>query len=131
MSEGRLPAAVKKILFVDDEKSLALLGVDLLEDFGYRVTCAFNGKDALQLFQQQSSSFDLVISDVSMPWMDGIELAKELFVLSPLTPVILCSGHLLTMQEEGMDRTNVLAVLSKTDVCSKLPGMIEKIFSAT
>ncbi|MDA3904366.1 MAG: response regulator [Desulfuromusa sp.] len=130
MSEELFSGTGKQILFVDDEKGLALLGADLLEEFGCRVTCAYNGEDALQLFQQQPSSFDLVITDVSMPGMDGIELAQEIFSLSPLTPVILCSGHMLTMQEEGMDKTNISAVLAKTDVFSQLPGLIEKIFSA-
>lgn len=119
----------KKILFVDDEESLALLGADLLEDFGYRVTCAFDGEEALQLFQQESSCFDLLITDVSMPGMNGIELAQKIFSISPATPVILCSGHMLTMQEKGMDKTNISAVLAKTAVCTKLPGMLEKIFS--
>ena len=121
--------ARKQILFVDDEESLALLGADLLDDFGYTVTCAFNGEDALQLFQLQSSCFDMVITDESMPGISGIKLAQELCLISPSTPVILCSGHMLTMQEEGMDKTNITAVLIKTAVCSELPGMIEKIFS--
>lgn len=119
----------KQILFVDDEESLALLGADLLDDFGYTVTCAFNGEEALQLFQLESSCFDMVITDESMPGISGIELAQEICRISPSTPVILCSGHMLTMQEEGMDKANIAAVLIKTAVCSELPGMIEKIFS--
>ena len=119
----------KQILFVDDEESLALLGADLLDDFGYTVTCAFNGEEALQLFQLESSCFDMVITDESMPGISGIELAQEICRISPSTPVILCSGHMLTMQEDGMDKANIAAVLIKTAVCSDLPGMIEKIFS--
>ncbi|MEA3363559.1 MAG: response regulator [Thermodesulfobacteriota bacterium] len=130
MAEEQLSDQKKQILFVDDEESLALLGADLLEDFGYKVTCAFAGDAALQLFQQQANTFDLIITDESMPGMNGIELAQQIFMISPSTPVILCSGHLLTMQEEGMDRANITAVLAKTSVCSELPGMIEKIFSA-
>ncbi|MCD6580354.1 MAG: response regulator [Desulfuromusa sp.] len=118
----------KQILFVDDEESLALLGADLLDEFGYTVTCAFNGEEALQLFQLESSCFDMVITDESMPGISGIELAQELCRISPSTPVILCSGYMLTMQEEGMDKANIAAVLIKTAVCSELPGMIEKIF---
>lgn len=123
-------SALKQILFVDDEKSLALLGAELLEDFGYRMTCVFSGEEALQQLQQQLSVFDLVVTDVSMPGMSGIELAQELYTFSPATPVILCSGHMLTLQDMGMDKTNIKAVLVKTELCSKLPGMIEKIFSA-
>jgi len=117
----------KRILFVDDEKSLALLGADLLEEFGYKVVCAFDGNEALELFQQAEDGFDLVVTDESMPGMCGIELAQQIYRNSPETPVILCSGHLLTMQEEGMDATNIAAVLAKTSVCVELPPMIEKI----
>ncbi|MCK4502838.1 MAG: response regulator [Desulfuromonadales bacterium] len=114
----------KQVLFVDDEECLALLGADLLEEFDCEVACAFNGEEALQKFIQQITFFDLVITDVSMPGMSGIELAQEIYAVSPSTPVILCSGHMLTMQEEGMDKTNIVNVLVKTEVCTKLPGMI-------
>ena len=130
MMTGQVPSTKQQILFVDDEASLALLGADLLDDFGYEVTCAFNGEEAFSLFQQKSGGFDLVITDESMPGISGIELAQQIFSISASTPVILCSGHMLTMQEEGLDKTNVAAVLVKTDVCSKLPGMIEAIFAS-
>jgi CheY-like chemotaxis protein len=119
----------KKILYVDDEESLAMLGADLLEDYGYQVCCAFNGDEALSLFIQESDSFDVVITDESMPGMTGIQLAQELYRHSSNVPVILCSGHMLTMQEAGMDQTNITAVLAKTDVCLKLPDMLEKLFA--
>ena len=129
MSVERVIDLRKQILFVDDEESLALLGADLLDDFGYSVTCAFDGNAALQLFKQPGRHFDLVITDETMPGLSGIELAQEIFSISPSTPVILCSGHLLTMQEEGMEKTNIAATLAKTAVCIELPEMINKIFT--
>jgi len=119
--------AKKRILFVDDEKCLVLLGVDLLEEFDYEVMTAFDGERALQKFQQQVGGYDVVVTDVSMPGMSGLELAQHLYVISPSTPVILCSGHMLTMQEEGMDKTNIVGVLLKTEVFNELPDMIAKL----
>ena len=128
MSDEQVIDRQRQILFVDDEESLAQLGADLLGDIGYKVTCAFNGSAALHLFEQQDRCFDLVITDETMPGISGIELAQEIFAISPATPVILCSGHLLTMHEAGMEKTNITAILPKTAVCSDLPGMIDSIF---
>lgn len=121
----------KRILYVDDEKSLAMLGADLLEDYGYQVTCAYDGDEALTLFGQGAEVFDVVVTDESMPGMTGIQLSQELYRRSPDVPVILCSGHMLTMQEVGMDQTNIKAVLAKTDVCMKLPEILDELFSAS
>lgn len=117
-------AEEKKILYVDDEQGLALLGEEFLGDLGYQVTSAFGSAEALTEFEQTNSTFDLVVTDESMPGMSGIEMAHRIYQLSPETPVILCSGHLLTMEEPGMEQTNIVAVLLKTDVCVKLPDLL-------
>lgn len=128
MSDEIISENNKRILYVDDEECLAMLGADLLEDYGYQVCCAFNGDEALNLFAQDPDGFDVVITDESMPGMTGIQLAQELYRHSSNIPVILCSGHMLTMQEDGMAQTNITAVLAKTDVCMKLPDMLERLF---
>ena len=117
-----------RILFVDDEECLAMLGEEFLGDMGYQVTSSVSGHQALDCFRQAPQSFDLLITDESMPGMTGIELAQQIYQLQPELPVILCSGHLLTMHEAGMDKTNIRNVLVKTEVCTKLPEMIEQLF---
>jgi len=119
----------KRILFVDDEQSLAMLGADILEEYGYQVLCAFDGEEALRLYEQDTESFDLVVTDESMPRLSGIELAQKIYQISPGTPVILCSGHMLSMQDEGIAETNIVSILAKTDACLKLPDLLEKIFA--
>ncbi len=126
MSTEHFTAGGKKILYVDDEENLALLGEEFLSDLDYQVTCAFGSEQALSLFQNAEDGFDLVVTDETMPGMSGIQLAQELYRISPETPVILCSGYLLTMAEEGMAKTNIKAVLIKTDVCAKLPPLLEE-----
>ena len=126
MSTEHFTAGGKKILYVDDEENLALLGEEFLSDLDYQVTCAFGSEQALSLFQNAEDGFDLVVTDLTMPGMSGIQLAQEFYRISPETPVILCSGYLLTMAEEGMAKTNIKAVLIKTDVCAKLQSLLEE-----
>lgn len=128
MPEATTAIRGKRILFVDDEQALAALGEELLGDSGAHVVCAFSGPQALDLYHQHAGRFDLVVTDESMPGMSGIELAQELFQVAPELPVILCSGHLLSMDDEGIDGTNIRDVLAKTDVFFKLPFIIEEMF---
>lgn len=124
-----MQTAEKQILFVDDEESLALLGKDLLDDLGYTAICAFSAEQALELFRNARNGFQLVITDETMPGMSGIELAQALYREAPEIPVVLCSGHMLTMQEKGIEQTNIRKVLAKTEVCIQLPTLLESLLS--
>ena len=101
----------KRILYVDDEQGLALLGEEFLGDLGYQVTSVFGGEEAWAAFEGAGFSYDLVVTDESMPGMSGIELAQKIYQGAPDVPVILCSGHLLTMEEAGMEQTNIVTLL--------------------
>lgn len=79
------------ILIAEDEPVLRELLTDLMVDEGYRVVTARNGVEALQLAGLQSP--DLVISDIAMPRLDGLELVQRLREQGVQVPVILISGH--------------------------------------
>ena len=81
----------KKILVVDDEPdSLRLLSYFLSHE-GYEVTVAKDGLAAMEMLVQ--SRFDLVLSDVKMPRMDGVALAQHIVSSVPLTPVLLMTAY--------------------------------------
>lgn len=76
----------KKVLIVDDSKSIRQSIEFTLNEIGYESTEAVDGKDALDKFD---SSIDLVISDLNMPNIDGIELIKELRAKKSLIPILM------------------------------------------
>lgn len=80
-----------KILLVDDEPRILSIISKLLERFGYDVTCAVSGPEALEIFEKEPA--DLVISDIRMPGMDGVEVLKRVKDIDPLTQVIVLTGY--------------------------------------
>jgi DNA-binding NtrC family response regulator len=100
-----------RILVVDDELSVLLTLAANLELAGFEVREAGSGEQALELIQQES--FDLILSDVCMPGISGVELHRELKRLLPEVPVVLMTAF---AQEEELSealRTGVFTVLPK------------------
>ncbi len=90
--KGPIPAGSECVLLVDDEKILADIGQQMLERHGYQVVSRTSSIEALELFKAKPDHFDLVITDMTMPNMSGLELASEIIVLRPQMPIILCTG---------------------------------------
>lgn len=90
-----------RILLVDDEIILAQSDRRLLEALGYAVTVCGDGESALTLFQASPEAFDLVMTDLTMPGMNGKELTMRILALRRDIPIILCTGYsdLLTPEE--------------------------------
>jgi CheY-like chemotaxis protein len=80
----------KRILLADDNKTIRDMVSSFLKFLGYEVTLACNGIEALAAFLEHS--FDLVLTDLEMPTMDGLSLAGHIKERSPSTPVILLTG---------------------------------------
>lgn len=80
-----------RILVIDDEKSIRNTLKEILSYEGYEVTEAQDGSEGLKLAEKEK--FDIILSDIKMPKMDGIEVLEKLQELSPETPVVMISGH--------------------------------------
>jgi PAS domain S-box-containing protein len=81
------------ILVVEDEKSFLNYLETTLTSYNYNLLCARNGEQALNLFREEKENIDLVLSDVVMPDMSGLELAEEIEKQRPELPIILSSGY--------------------------------------
>ena len=82
---------METILVVDDEKNYLLVLSAVLEEEGYEVLTAPGGLEALEI--QKSSDLDLVLTDMKMPGMDGIELLERIKAYDPDLPVIMMTAH--------------------------------------
>ncbi len=82
-----------RVLVVDDEESLGEMLTRLLESDGFIVETAHNGADGLRAFRAAPGHFDLVISDVLMPEMNGSEMVGEIVRIAPNVKVIFITGY--------------------------------------
>jgi PAS domain S-box-containing protein len=123
----------ERILFVDDEENVVFAGQKMLERLGYRVVVGHDGLDALNIFRADPSSFDLVITDQTMPRMTGSELTRELILLRPDIPVILCTGLGPTagqvLQHEQDEMEGIREVAMKPLDRDELAGIIRRVLS--
>jgi signal transduction histidine kinase/CheY-like chemotaxis protein len=81
------------VLIAEDEEDLRLLYTEHLESSGYTVTACENGNEALKLFKAAPKSYDLILTDHSMPLMTGIELIKAVLKINANIPIILATGY--------------------------------------
>ena len=81
----------RRVLVVDDEENIRLLFKEELEEEGYEVDTASNGLEALD--KVKASSFDVIVLDIKMPVMDGIQALNAIKNMNKDQPVILCSAY--------------------------------------
>jgi|GEM_PF-1072218 len=108
-----IPRGSERVLFVDDEGHLVEVMGQVLSALGYRVTTVRESRNALRLFRENPESFDLVITDMTMPDMTGAELAREILRFRPQTPIILCTGYSELISEEEALRMGIRRFLMK------------------
>jgi len=110
----------ERILFVDDEEPIVLVGMNMLGRLGFDVTIARGGADALEQFTRDPNLFDVVITDQTMPGMTGLALTEEIKRIRPAVPIVLCSGRTDLLPPQQMKRLGVAACVAKPFTRSEL-----------
>ena len=126
-----LPRGDERILFVDDEEGLINLVTRMLGFLGYSVVAKTNGKEALDLFRTQPDRFDLVITDLTMPFMTGDKLAQELMKTRPDIPVILCSGYKEKFSKQKAKEIGIRTFLMKPIVLKDMAEIVRQVLDET
>ena len=122
-----LPTGKGCVLFVDDEKPLVNFGKEILEHLGYEAFVRTSSVEALEAFDAQPDRFDLVITDMTMPNMTGLELAKEIIRTRPGLPVILCTGFSETATADAAKAAGVKEFIQKPIGVRKRAETIQRV----
>lgn len=118
------------ILFVDDEPAVVEMIKKMLERMGCRVTALTDGSEALKVFMENPNSFDLIITDQTMPDMTGVALAQKVLAVRKDMSIILCTGYSEMVspekaQEIGI-REFVMKPITKKDMAQAISRVSEQ-----
>lgn len=115
------------ILLIDDEEAMRVTGAAILEDLGYEVTLAANGREGLEIFKAKHDSFDLVILDMIMPEMNGSDCFAALQNIRKEIPVILSSGFTHEEDLQSMMNQGLRGFIRKPFKAAELSALIHKV----
>jgi signal transduction histidine kinase/ActR/RegA family two-component response regulator len=116
------------ILLVDDDDDVRSVTADMVSELGYRVTTVANAEEALSKIADER--FDLLITDVAMPGMNGVELARRVRVLDDQLPILFASGYadVQTFGEELSDGTVLKKPFRMADVANRIEAALDAAF---
>ena len=126
-----MPRAKPTILVVDDEQMALVLIKRLLSESGYQVVTAQSGFEALDLFRRQPQAFQLVLLDLTMPFMDGEETFHRLREIRADIPVILCTGFIRSDRLDRLMKAGIAGFLRKPlapeEIVDHVRGVLESL----
>ena len=112
------------VLVVEDNVEVGTFATQILEDCGYRTTWATNAEEALDTLGSDGAGFDVVFSDVVMPGMGGIAMARLLQRRFPDLPVLLASGYSHVLAQDGLDGFELLHKPYSADQLARILGSL-------
>ncbi|MBL9023790.1 MAG: response regulator [Myxococcales bacterium] len=114
-----------RVLLVDDEALVARTTKQILERLGYQVELHLRPVDAVRSLRESPDRFDVILTDQSMPEMDGLEVAQAAAATRPDLPVILASGN-RTLSEEDRAAAHVAVTLDKPFTAAQLADAVTR-----
>ena len=125
----QLHKGTERILFVDDEITIANMSQKRLSLLGYHVTAVYSSHEALQRLAVGPDDFDLIITDMTMPKMSGERLALEAKKIKPQIPIILCTGYSKKISKEKARAMGINAFLMKPVAIREMAETIRNVLA--
>ena len=124
---GRLPGPGRgKILLVDDEAMILSSLQRVLQRLGYEVAPAMDGVEALELFRRDPGEYSLVITDLTMPKMTGLELSRKLMGIRSDIPIVLCTGFSDIISESETRELGIRGLIYKPSNAGELKEAVSR-----
>jgi signal transduction histidine kinase/CheY-like chemotaxis protein len=131
--EKDLPQQLKKgkgsILFVDDEKEITFMGKRMLESLGYTVDIKTDSQEALDVFCEDPSKYDLLVTDQAMPKLMGTELIARVKEVRPNLKSIIITGYQESIPANAMEQYGIADIITKPLILSEFSELIGKVLS--
>ena len=116
---------MKKIMIVDDSAFTRSIHTQIVEALGYQVIEAGSGTDAINIFREKHP--DLVIMDLLMPDMDGLDAIQQILAIDPTAKTIICSTDKQKARQEEARKVGVKAFLTKPVDADQLENAMSKV----
>ena len=120
-----------RILYLDDEEPLVFLMRRMLEHLGYRVAGFTRSDEALAAFSAAPSEFDLVMTDMSMPGMSGVEFAQSVLAVRPDIAIVIATGHIQDRDLERARAAGVREVIQKPSSLEAMSQTVSRLLAST
>ena len=119
----------ERVLLVDDERALIEFARCAMQRKGYVVTSATDPEEALRLVGEDPYGFDVVVTDLAMPSIEGVELARRLHEVAPELPILLVSGHPGRVTPEELALSGILEVVQKPYTVEDLCAAVQRVLA--
>jgi CheY-like chemotaxis protein len=120
----------QKLLLLDDEPTLTMAIKRLLVRMNYQVTATNSAREAIDLCRVNAEKFDLVITDLTMPEMNGLEVTRQIRAFSPNLRIILVSGLIATLSRDNLLAEGICEVVEKPISPLALAEVIQRVLAA-
>ena len=119
----------ERVLYIDDDDVVVVMVERLLERLGYRVTCLHDPARAVEFVRAAPGGIDIVVSDLNMPQLSGLDVARALQGIRPELPVIIVSGNLPDQLQGEARLAGVRALVHKQYTMEELGGIIHWVLA--
>jgi CheY-like chemotaxis protein len=125
-----IPGGSEIIFFVDDEPSIVQMSRIMLQRLGYSVEAWTDPTETLALFKEDPFACDLIITDMTMPQMNGVRLSQAVKAVRPDIPVIICTGNSPYIDEDRAAELGIAACVMKPMVKSEIAQVIREVLDS-